>query len=274
MKTITLPDGEKVPILGQGTWKMTEEHYARQQEIEALRLGVDLGMTLIDTAEMYGDGKAEELIGEAIESIRDQVFIVSKIYPHNATKTGTAKACERSLKRLKTEYIDLYLLHWRGETKLSEAIEAFELLKKQGKIRRFGVSNFDVSDLEEMNNTDCTTNQVLYNLENRGIEFDLIPWCIKHKMPIMAYAPLSHGGSLLTSNALKEISNRHHATPAQIALAWTIRHDGIISIPKASTLEHVRSNAAAAKIQLTSEDLAILDKAFPPPKKKETLEII
>ncbi len=253
---------------------MGERKRERAQEVAALRLGIELGMTLIDTAEMYGEGAAEEVVAEAIEGQRDHVFLVTKVYPHNANATALPKACARSLRRLRTKVIDLYLLHWRGSTPLEETVEAFEKLRAEGKIRHWGVSNFDVADLEELDRSACASNQVLYNLEARGIEFDLLPWSRVHRLPVMAYSPVGQGGDLLQHPALVEIARRHDATPAQIALAWVLRQPQVIAIPKASDPDHVRANAAAAKLRLSEKDLSDLDAAFPPPRKKQTLAML
>ena len=289
MKTVQLPDGERVPALGQGTWRMGENKNARAYEVAALRLGIDLGMTLIDTAEMYGDGEAEKVVADAINGQRDRVFVVTKVYPHNASRTKMPKACERGLKRLRIEVIDLYLLHWRGDIPLAETIEAFEQLHSAGKIRRWGVSNFDVDDMKELfaieNGNQCATNQILYNLQHRQIEFDLLPWCEKNKIPIMAYSPVGHGRGLVENATLKKIAKRHNATcraeasregwtPAQIALAWVLRQPNVIAIPKASNEKHVRENAGSVEVKLTNEDLAELDDTFPPPKSKRPLPML
>jgi diketogulonate reductase-like aldo/keto reductase len=276
IKTVQLPDGTRIPALGQGTWRIGENKRAHKDEVAALRLGIDLGMTLIDTAEMYGDGGAEKVVGDAIEGQRDRVFIVTKVYPHNASRTGLPKACDRSLKRLGTDTIDLYLLHWREKTPpLEETVEAFEKLRSAGKIKRWGVSNFDVDDMKELlsvqNGANRATNQVLYNLENREIEFDLLPLLTRHSShvtPIMAYSPVGHGRGLLKNVTLKKIAKRHDATPAQIAVAWVLRQPRLIAIPKASNEKHVRENARSIEIKLTKEDLADLDQEFPPPKSK------
>ena len=278
MKTVTLPDGQRIPALGQGTWHMGENKSKHADEVAALRLGIELGMTLIDTAEMYGEGGAEKVVADAIHGQRERVFVVTKVYPHNASRTKMPKACERSLKRLRIEVVDLYLLHWREETPpLTETVEAFEQLRAAGKIRRWGVSNFDVPDMNELfgieNGANCAANQVLYNIENRGIEFDLLPWSRK-KMPIMAYAPVGHGRGLLSNTILKKIAQHHHATPAQIALAWVLRQPGVIAIPKASSGAHVRENAHAIDIELTKEDLVEIDRVFPPPKSKQPLAVL
>ena len=282
MKTVALPDGERVPVLGQGTWRMGERKRAHADEVAALRLGIDLGMKLIDTAEMYGDGGTERVVADAIEGQRDRVFIVTKVYPHNASRSELPKACERSLKRLRIDTIDLYLLHWHERTPPLEAtVETFEKLRSTGKIKRWGVSNFDADDMKELfdicrrlRSIAPTTNQVLYNLENREIEFDLLPLLTRHSShvtPIMAYTPVGHGRGLLDKRTLKKIARRHDATPAQIALAWVLRQPGVIAIPKASDKSHVRDNAQSTDIKLTKEDLAGLDQEFPPPKSKKSL---
>jgi diketogulonate reductase-like aldo/keto reductase len=239
-----------------------------------LQSGIELGMTLIDTAEMYAEGGAEEVVGEAIAGQRDRVFLVSKVYPHNASRKGLPQACEASLKRLSTDYLDLYLLHWRGQYPLEETVEAFERLREAGKIKRWGVSNFDVDDLQELASPACATNQVLYNIEQRGIEFDLLPWWRQHNLPLMAYCPIAQGGELLASPTLKHIANLHGVTPAQVALAWVLRQDGMIAIPKAVRPEHVRLNAEAAKLQLGAEDLQAIDRVFGAPKRKHPLAMV
>ena len=272
----TLPDGTPIPALGQGTWHMGETAHGRAQEADALRLGLDLGMTLVDTAEMYAEGGAEEVVGDAIAGRRDGVVLVSKVYPHNASRRGAVAACERSLKRMRVGTIDLYLLHWRGSVPLSETVAAFEALRKAGKIRHWGVSNCDVDDLEELGAAlaDCATDQVLYSLEHRGVEFDLLPFCARHRMPVMAYSPVGQGGRMLRHKALAEVAARHGATPAQIAIAWTLRHPQIVSIPKAADPVHVRQNAAARDIVLTAEDLTALDAGFAPPARKRSLAML
>ena len=276
MTKLRLPDGTEIPTLGQGTWHMGEREARRREEAAALRLGLDLGMTLIDTAEMYGEGGAEEVVAEAIAGRRQEVFLVSKVYPHNAGGRKLEAACERSLKRLRVETLDLYLLHWRGSIPLAETVEGFERLRAAGKIRRWGVSNLDVEDLEELGPAlaDCATDQVLYNLENRGIEYDLLPFCRRRDMPVMAYTPVGQGGALLRNRALNAVAARHGATPAQVAIAWTLRSPGVISIPKAADPEHVRQNAKAREIVLTEQDQAELDAAFPPPKRKRPLAML
>ena len=277
MKTVRLPAGETVPALGQGTWYMGEAARRRAEEVGALQLGIDLGMTLIDTAEMYADGGAEEVVGAAIKGRRDRVFLVSKVYPHNASRHGAIAACERSLKRLGTDRLDLYLLHWRGDVPLAETLAGFEALVAAGKIRHHGVSNFDTADMEELARARgggaCQTDQVLYNLTRRGIEWRLLKWCRQHKMPIMAYSPLEQG-RLAGKPALARVAKRHGATPLQVALAWILHQDGVIAIPKATDPAHVRANRAAADLALGAEDLAELDRAFPPPVRETPLEML
>jgi diketogulonate reductase-like aldo/keto reductase len=277
MKTLKMA-GHAVPALGQGTWNMGEQAARRQDEVRALQLGLDLGMTLIDTAEMYGEGGAEEVVGEAIARRRDQAFIVSKVYPHNASFDGVQEACERSLRRLKVDAIDLYLLHWQGHHPLAETFDGFEALKQAGKIKAYGVSNFDLENLEESLGYGApATNQVLYNLMKRGIEFDLLPWARERRLPIMAYSPLeTHGreqAALLGNPGLKAVADAHGVTPAQIALAWVLHQDGVIAIPKAVDPVHLRANRAAAEIQLSAGDLAALDQAFPPPRRRRVLDM-
>ena len=278
MRTVQLPDGTAVPALGQGTWHMGERGRAAKNEVAALKLGIDLGMTLIDTAEMYGNGGAEEVVAEAAAGQRDKLFIVSKVYPHNASRDGTQAACERSLKRLRTDRIDLYLLHWRGSHPLAETVAAFEKLRAEGKIRYWGVSNFDTRDMGELallpDGGQCASNQVLYHPASRGVEFDLLPWCTERHVSVMAYSPVGQGGRLLESKALITVAKRHSATPAQVAIAWSMRHGNVISIPKASDPTHVRENAVAGEITLTEDDLAVIDAAHPPPGRKQSLDIL
>jgi diketogulonate reductase-like aldo/keto reductase len=278
MRQVVLPDGTPVSAIGQGTWKIGEGQRSAKAEADALRLGIDLGMTLIDTAEMYGDGASEEVVAQAIAGQRDRVFVVTKVYPHNASRTGVPAACARSLKRLGTDVIDLYLLHWRGGVPLAETVAAFEKLRAEGKIRRWGVSNLDPGDMRELlgvtDGGNCAANQVLYSPEHRGIEFDLLPWQAERGIPVMAYSPVGQGGRLLRHPALAPIAKRHGATPAQIAIAWGLRHPHVISIPKAGDPAHVRQNAAAADIALTAQDLAEIDAAFPPPKRAARLEML
>jgi diketogulonate reductase-like aldo/keto reductase len=278
MRAIKLPDGTPVASLGQGTWKMGQGLHPRAAEADALRLGLDLGMTLIDTAEMYADGGAEEVVGEAVAGRRDGAFIVSKVYPHNASRDGVKAACARSLKRMRIERIDLYLLHWRGSVPLAETVAGFEDLRAAGKIAAWGVSNLDAGEMQELAGVPggggCATNQVLYNPQARGIEFDLLPWCARAGIPVMAYSPVGQGGTLLRAPALLAVAQRHGATAAQVAIAWALRQPGVIAIPKAATEAHVRDNAAAAALQLTEEDLAAIDAAFPPPRRKRRLEML
>ncbi|WP_313055617.1 aldo/keto reductase [Pseudomonas lopnurensis] len=275
MRAFSMIDGGRVPRVGQGTWHMGEDPAERQREVAALRLGIELGMPLIDTAEMYGEGGAEEVVGEAIRSRRERVFLVSKVYPHNASRQGIPLACERSLRRLGTDCIDLYLLHWRGQHPLAETVEAFERLETAGKIRHWGVSNLDLDDMQELPQARaCATNQVLYNPAERGIEFDLLPWCQAQGMPVMAYCPLGQGGRLLRAPALLEVARRHGAQPAQVALAWALRQPGVWAIPKASDPVHLRANAAAAGLRLGAEDLAIIEQAFPSPSRRQPLQMV
>ena len=255
---------------------MGEGERSPAEEAAALRLGIDLGMTLLDTAEMYADGRSEEVVADAIRGQRDRVFLVTKVYPHNAGRKRLLAACERSLRRLGTDHIDLYLLHWRGSIPLAETVAAFEALRTQGKIHRWGVSNFDVSDLEELGSTfpNCATDQILYNLEYRGPEFDLLPFAQEKPLPLMAYSPVGQGGRLLRHPTLSKIAQQHDATPAQVALAWVLRQENVIVIPKASDEVHVRANAAALDLQLTPENLASIDAAFPPPESKQPLSLL
>jgi diketogulonate reductase-like aldo/keto reductase len=274
---VALPSGETVPALGQGTWQMAETASHREQEIEALRLGVELGMTLVDTAEMYGEGAAEELIAEALAGERARLFLVSKVYPHNASRQGVVAACERSLRRLKTDRLDLYLLHWRGSVPLEETVAGFEELRRSGKIRHWGVSNFDTDDMEELlqvrGGENCAANQVLYNVTRRGPEFDLIPWMTKHRMPLMAYSPIEQG-RLPRDGVLQRIGQKYGASPFQIALTWLLQKPDVIAIPKASSPDHVRDNHQALEIRFGPEDLEAIDAEFPPPRRKRPLEMI
>jgi diketogulonate reductase-like aldo/keto reductase len=269
--------GQTVPALGQGTWNIGDSAGKRAAEIAALRRGIELGMTLVDTAEMYGSGRSEDLVGEAIAGVREQVYVVSKVLPSNASFEGTVRACEASLKRLRTDVLDLYLLHWRGRYPLHETVRAFERLIQDGKIRAWGVSNFDVDDMEELfstpDGTACAANQVLYNPEHRGIEFDLLPWCAQNEVTVMAYSPVGQGGRLLASAALRKVAERHGVSPAQAALAWCLRQP-VLAIPKASSAAHVEENASAANLELTAEDLALIDRAYPAPKRKQSLDML
>jgi diketogulonate reductase-like aldo/keto reductase len=276
MRHVTLKSGDKVPVLGLGTWRMGERKAERAAEVAAIRLGLDLGIRLIDTAEMYGDGGAEEMLAEALAGRRDEIFLVSKVYPHNASRKGAIAACERSLKRLKTDGLDLYLLHWRGSVPLAETVEAFETLRKDGKIRQWGVSNFDAGDMDELaglkDGDSCASNQVLYHLGSRGVEWRLLEQCRKVKVMVMAYSPLGQG-PLLRKAALGKVALRHGVDPAAVALAWVLRRPGIIAIPKAVKPEHVRANMKALDVKLDAEDLAALDAAFPPPKRAGPLDM-
>jgi len=277
MKTVTLPSGEHVPALGQGTWNMGENRATRTAEIAALQTGVDLGLTLIDTAEMYGEGAAEELIAEALAGRRDDAFIVSKVYPHNASKRGTVAACERSLKRLRTDRIDLYLLHWRGNVPLEETMQALEGLKHAGKIRHYGVSNLDLADMRELWESDAgrgvQVNQLLYNLTRRGIEWDLLPWLREHHVPLMAYSPIEQA-RLLRNSGLRDFAKRLGITPAQAALAWLLRGNDVIAIPKSGNAERVRENHGALAVTLDESQLAELDRLFAPPKGPSPLQML
>jgi diketogulonate reductase-like aldo/keto reductase len=277
MRAVTLPNGETMPALGLGTWGMGEAGARSRDEVAALRLGLDLGMRLIDTAEMYGEGGAETLVGEAIAGRRDQVFLVSKVYPHNASRRGVREACERSLRRLRCDHLDLYLLHWRGALPLAETIAGFTALQNEGKIRHWGVSNFDLADMAELVALEgggrVATNQVLYNLLRRGIEWDLHGWCRERQVPIMAYSPLEQG-RLLKRKPLLAVAQRHNAQPAQIALAWLLAQDGVCVIPKAADAAHVSTNRAALDIELTAADLAELDRAFPAPSERQPLAML
>ncbi len=270
---MTFPDGTVVPSLGQGTYQMGVRRFRRRKEVAALRLGIDLGLTCIDTAEIYGDGGAERIVGEAIAGRREEVFLVTKMAAPNATREAMPKSCEASLRRLSVEVIDLYLVHWHGEVPLAETVEAFEKLRTEGKIRFWGTSNFDVADLEALDSQACAANQVLYHPEARGIEYDLLPWCQERALPLMIYSPLGQAGRLLRNRTVRAIAREHEATPAQVALAWGLRQPGVISIPKASRRKHIRSNAAARDLLLSAADLARMDAAFPPPNEKQPLVI-
>jgi diketogulonate reductase-like aldo/keto reductase len=276
-RSIPLRSGEKIAALGQGTWHFAEKPRSRPDEISSIKIGVDLGMTVIDTAEMYSDGAAEVLVGEAIAGRRSEVFLVDKVLPHHATRQGTVRACEASLGRLGVDYIDLYLLHWRGRIPLVETLEGFADLKRDGLIRHWGVSNFDIDDMIELSGIpggdEVSTNQILYNLTRRGPEYALLPWLAQHGIPAMAYSPIEQG-RLLDHPTLRPIAQRHNATPAQIALAWVLRHDSVNAIPRAGTPSHVRQNAAARDIELTRDDLHALDRAFPPPTQPRPLEVL
>src|SRR3954466_10630041 len=277
LPTVTLPGGETVPAFGLGTWHMGEDRRRAADETAAVRLGIELGLTLIDTAEMYGNGRAEEIVAEAAKGLRDRLFIVSKVLPYNASARGVVEACARSLKRLKTDRIDLSLLHWRGSVPLADTLAGFERLQRDGKIRHHGVSNFNTDDMKEWvalaGGDKVASNQILYNLSRRGPEFELIPWCRERRISIMAYSPLEQG-RMLGNRGLREVASRHGATPAQVALAWLLRQEGMIVIPKATKLDHVRENRAAADLILDDEDLAALDRAFPPPTSRTPLGML
>jgi diketogulonate reductase-like aldo/keto reductase len=277
MRTIALPSGETVPALGMGTWRMGENMATRAEEIETLRLGLKLGVTLIDTAEMYGEGRTEELVGEALADRRDQAFVVSKVYPHNASRSGATAACERSLRRLRTDRIDLYLLHWRGAVPLEETLEAFTALQSKGKIRYYGASNFDVNDMKELwrvqGGSSTATNQVLYNLKRRGIEWDLLPWLRERRVPVMAYSPIEQG-RLTHEKRLETVARSSGLTAAQVALAWLFSSNDVIVIPKTSSPLRLQENLRALNQELTSDELAELNRLFPPPSRRQPLEMI
>ncbi len=282
-KMVTLPDGTRVPAIGQGTWFLGEKRGVRNQELEALKAGIDAGMTLLDTAEMYGNGKAEELIGEAIRGIdRSRLFVVSKVYPHNAGRKNIFKSCMESMRRLDTDYLDLYLLHWRGGIPLEETVACMEQLKKEGKIRRWGVSNFDTADMEELWNVpggkNCAVNQVLYHVASRGIEYDLLPWMREHGVPLMAYCPLAQAGDLkrgLYENpVLTRIAKAHQCSIPQVLLAFAIRDGDVIAIPRTGKMDHALDNAKASELELTEEEIVCLDRAYPAPKRKVYLDIM
>jgi diketogulonate reductase-like aldo/keto reductase len=274
---VTLPDGERVPAFGQGTWHMGEDRRRAGNEEASLKLGIDLGLDLIDTAEMYGNGRAEEIVARAAAGRRDRLFIVSKVLPYNASRKGVVAACERSLKRLNTDRIDLYLLHWRGSVPFAETLAGFERLLQDGKIRHHGVSNFAAADLREWaalaGGDKVAANQILYNLARRGPEWDTIPWCRERRVAVMAYSPLEQG-RLLNNRALREIAARHQASPAQVALAWLLRQDGMMVIPKATSQDHVRDNVAALDLRLADDDLAALDRAVPAPTGPSSLGML
>ena len=276
LPSVLLADGTPVPALGLGTWHMGESPRRRSREAAALAAGIGLGMTLIDTAEMYGDGGAEEVVGDAIAGRRDQVFVVSKVYPHNAGAKSAIAACERSLRRLRSDRLDLYLLHWRGRIPLAETVDAFERLRRDGKILRWGVSNFDVDDMRELlalpEGGHCAANQVLYHLGERGAEWALAGLCRKHRIPLIAYCPLGEGG-LLHDRRLRTIARAVGASPAQVALAWLIAR-GAIAIPKSADVDHLRENRAAAALALSAATLADIDRAFPPPSHPTSLGVI
>ncbi|WHA42198.1 aldo/keto reductase [Agrobacterium larrymoorei] len=275
--TVTLPSGKNIPALGIGTWNMGDSRSSEAQEVASIRKAIELGVTVVDTAEMYADGRSEDVVGKAIRDLRNEVFLVSKVYPYNASARGTIDACERSLKRLCVEQLDLYLLHWRGSYPLEETVAAFEQLKRDGKIADWGVSNFDTDDMEELfaveNGSNCAANQVLYNLSRRGPEYDLLPWCQQHNVPIMAYSPIEQG-RLLNNHELIRIAKAYQATPAQVALAFLLERDGVLAIPKSARPERVEENRSATDLEISEEDWTALDAAFPPPQKKTSLEML
>jgi diketogulonate reductase-like aldo/keto reductase len=276
MRSCKLPSGATIPVLGLGTWRMGESGQRRAAELDALKYGLELGYPMIDTAEMYGEGGAEEIVGKAIADLSMRPYIVSKVYPHNATRTGTIAACERSLERMGIERIDLYLLHWRGGARLDETFEAFHRLRDSGKIADFGVSNFDRGDMEDAARLDkglTGSNQVLYCLSRRGPEFDLLPWMRKRSIPLMAYSPLDQG-SLLRKPMLRQLADQVGCTPAQLALAWLLARTGVVAIPKSASRERVKENFGALEVRLTPQVSAELDRAFPPPKGKQPLEML
>ncbi|MGZ8268573.1 MAG: aldo/keto reductase [Burkholderiales bacterium] len=277
MKRVTLPSGERIPAFGMGTWRMGESRAAREREIAALRHGIDLGIRLIDTAEMYGEGTAETLVAQALAGRRDEVFIVSKVYPHNASRTGAIAACERSLKRLRTDRIDLYLLHWRGNVPFGETVAAFEQLRRTGKIRHWGVSNLDLDEMQSLvgvpDGASVATNQLLYNLERRGIEWDLLPWLRSRRIPVMSYSPLEQA-RLLRNRKLAALAQRHGMRPAQMALAWLLAQDDMIVIPKSTDPDRLQENVGTLEIVLTPEQLTALDALFPPPSDLSPLAML
>ncbi|WP_158784905.1 aldo/keto reductase [Pantoea sp. BAV 3049] len=282
VKSVEFSGGSSLPAIGQGTWYMGEDVSQRKQEVAALQSGLDKGLRLIDTAEMYADGGAEEVVGEALQGRRDNAWLVSKVYPWNAGAVDAVDACERSLRRLKTDYLDLYLLHWRGNVPLEETLSAMEALQQSGKILRWGVSNFDSDDMAELLAEEggyaCAANQVLYHLASRGIEYDLLPDCQQLQIPLMAYCPLAQAGrlrrDLMENPILRQVAQQKSISVAQLLLAWVIRKEGVIAIPKASSVQHVAENAAALEVVLSSEDLALINQAFPPPERKMPLDVV
>jgi aldehyde reductase len=277
LRSVALPSGEQVPAFGMGAWNIGDSAAARAEEIATLRLGLDLGARLIDTAEMYGDGRSEELVGEAIAGRRDETFLVSKVLPENASRKGTLAACESSLRRLRTDRIDLYLLHWRGSIPFSETIDAFAALQKAGKIRHYGVSNLDLDDMRALWKLPAgkaiATNQLLYNLTRRGIEYDLLPWLRERGVPVMAYSPIEQG-RLLGERKFADFARRHGRTPAQMALAWLLARDGVIAIPKTGRRERLKENLRAVEVVLKSDQIEELDRLFPPPSGPQALEML
>jgi diketogulonate reductase-like aldo/keto reductase len=273
MKTVATAGGKTLPAMGLGTWRMGEDASHKKDEIRTIQRAIELGVTLFDTAEIYADGGAERVLGEAIGTQRDQLYLVSKVAPDHSTCAGTIRACEASLKRLGTDVIDLYLLHWIGDIPVEETLQGFARLQEAGKIRAWGVSNFDVADMQALP-PGCSANQVLYNPQSRGIEFNLLPWCAAAGIAIMAYTPLGQSGRVLKNPAIKAVATRHGATPGQIALAWGLRHPGVVTIPKTSNPARIAENLGALDIQLTAADLTEIDAAFPPPRRAVALEMI
>jgi diketogulonate reductase-like aldo/keto reductase len=277
MKSVRFPSGDIVPALGQGTWSMGEDPALRKQEIACLRAGLDMGLRLVDTAEMYGEGLTESLVGEAIEGRREDVFLVSKVYPHNASRKAMRNSCTASLRRLKTDRLDLYLLHWSGAVPLPETVEAFERLREDGLIRQWGVSNLDITEMEELWDLDgggaVQTDQVLYNLTRRGIEWNLLPWLRERNVPVMAYSPIEQG-RLVHQRKLAEFAKRRGITPAQAALGWVLAQDGVIAIPKTASIARLQENAQALAHPLDAEALAELGTLFPSPKGPVPLEML
>lgn len=275
MREIAVPNGRAMPVMGLGTWRFGEDRAAQAEEVRVIQRAIDLGVTLIDTAEIYGQGGSERVVGEAIRGRRDGLFLVSKVAPSHADAAGTRRACEASLKRLGTDYLDLYLLHWRGGVPVEETVTAFEELRREGKIRAWGVSNFDVADMEDIpTGVRCSANQVLYNPQSRGIEFSLLPYCQSRHIPIMAYTPFGQSGRVLRHPAIIRVAERHRATPGQVTLAWGLRHSGVATIPKTATLARVEENLGALALTLDAADLAEIDQAFPPPRRKRALEML
>jgi diketogulonate reductase-like aldo/keto reductase len=276
MRKVKLQGGVEVPVLGQGTWNMGEDPTRRREETAALRRGIELGMTVVDTAEMYGEGETERFLGEALVGLRDKILLVSKAYPQNGGGERLKKACEASLKRLRTDRLDLYLLHWRGAVPLAETVRGMEALVAAGKIVDWGVSNFDLDDMDELRaagGTACAVNQILYNVTRREAEFDLQPALARRGMGVMAYSPIEQG-RLPTDGALAAVAKVHVATPYQIALAWVVRQPGILAVPKAATLAHVDENRRAAELMLTEDDLRTIDAAFAPPSRRMPLPML
>jgi diketogulonate reductase-like aldo/keto reductase len=281
MRFVRLAGGDKVPALGLGTWRMGETERARKTDIAAVKTALQIGYRLIDTAEMYGDGGAEEVVGAALHDEmqvktvqREELTIVSKVLPSNASHAGVVRACERSLKRLKLDVIDLYLLHWRGSTPLKDTVAAFEQLRSEGRIRHWGVSNFDTADMQQLwslpAGSHCAANQVYYSASERGAEFELLPWQCEHGVVTMAYSPIDQG-ALARDTTFAAIGQRHGISASSAALAWVLRQPGMIAIPMSTSEPHLRENLAAANVELNAGDLAQIDARFPPPTRKRRL---